>query len=97
VEEGETHTNAAIRELREELDVMINPKHIRAACFQSYPWYNRHLVRLLFTADVFSGKVKNKLDQKFLWVGLDELKNFHFMDADAVFAAWVIEHYKDER
>jgi 8-oxo-dGTP diphosphatase len=96
VEDGETHAQAAIRELQEELDVRVNVKDVQFASFQSYPWYDRNLVRTLFTVDGFSGTVKSQENQKFRWVGLDELKDFDFMSADEVFAEWVINHYTDK-
>jgi 8-oxo-dGTP diphosphatase len=95
VEEGETHAQAAVRELREELDVRVSVNDMQCASFQSFPWYDRNLIRTLFTVDHFSGRVSGRENQKFRWVRLDELKDVNFMNADEVFAEWVINHYKN--
>ncbi|NJR42895.1 MAG: NUDIX domain-containing protein [Akkermansiaceae bacterium] len=95
LEVGETHKQAAVRELEEELNVKVSINQLQGLTFQSYPWWNRHLVRCLFTVDGFSGIVKSKENQSFKWVSLDELRKFEFMTGDAVFADWVIAHYKD--
>lgn len=99
MEIGESHTQAAARELKEELDVSIQIEDMHIASFLSYPWYDRNLVRTLFTVEAFSGQVKSKEQQKFKWLGLEELKKLRakFMTGDCVFVDWVVEHYKDQK
>lgn len=97
VEAGETHAEAAVRELHEELGVEVDPQDVQVATFQSYPWYSRNMVRVLFTVDGFTGKAKSMENQEFRWVGLDQLKRFCFMEGDEPFVEWIIQRYKDRK
>ena len=69
---------------------------IRVASFQTYPWFDRHLVRTLFTVQQFTGKVCSLERQNFKWVGLDKLKSYNLMNGDIPFADWIIAHYEDQ-
>jgi 8-oxo-dGTP diphosphatase len=81
VEPGEGLMQALSRELREELEIEIpSAKEIYR---HSHVYRNDMKVELVFfRVDEYRGEIVNKVFQDVRWAGLEELKQFDFLDGD---------------
>lgn len=81
VKNGEKFDIAAIREIKEELDVSIDKKKINYLMniFFEYPEY--FLSMQVYFTDIWDGKIKGMDSQKFKWVKKDELINIDMLPA----------------
>jgi len=76
VDEGETYTEAMIREAKEEANVTIEPNHIHAVHVMHCLFNDVVYVDTYFTVDSWSGDVKNLEEQKcddLSWFDIDNL------------------------
>ena len=55
VESGERPEHALVRELQEELGILVTPEALSPACFASAPLGNRNLVLLLYLCRAWTG------------------------------------------
>ena len=70
VEEGETPEEAAIREVQEEVGLMIEPGALTALARIRYPFVNREALSqrsFVFSARVFSGELQSSGEIAALW------------------------------
>lgn len=73
VEDGELPEDALIREIEEELGILLGRKAIWPACFASAPLGERHLILLLYLCREWSG-VPQPLDASALkWVRVEAM------------------------
>lgn len=80
IELGETPEQAAIREIKEELDVEI--KVIEHVYTVEYDYPHFHLTMPCFFAEVVSGEIKLLEHSQSKWLGKDELDSVNWLDAD---------------
>jgi 8-oxo-dGTP diphosphatase len=81
VERGEDLAQALSRELREELGIEIQPaKEIfrHNHCYRD----GTQVELLFFRVDGYRGDIVNKVFHDIRWAGLEELKQFDFLDGD---------------
>ena len=81
VESGEGLAKALSRELREELGIEIQPAeeiYRHNHCYRD----GTRVELIFFRVDDYRGKIVNKVFHDIRWAGLEELKQFDFLDGD---------------
>lgn len=93
VELGEAPEHALVRELKEELDLTVEPDALDPFAFASHAYPDFHLLMPLYVATQWSGALK--LDpnaaQAAKWVRPAELRAHHMPPADIVLVERLIE------
>lgn len=81
VEPGEDLMQALSRELREELEIEV--PSAREIFRHNHTYRDEVQVELIFfRVDEYRGKIANKVFHDVRWAGLEELKQFDFLDGD---------------
>lgn len=73
IEPGETPEAALVRELSEELGIMLDPASLAPACFASEPLGDRHLVLLVYLCRRWQGRPRPLQATALQWVRPAEL------------------------
>ena len=74
LERGESFKTALIRECKEELGIEVGALKFFGEFFHSYPHAKVQLQIFIAEKENWSGKIKAKEGQKFLWLNLDNLE-----------------------
>jgi 8-oxo-dGTP diphosphatase len=82
VEPGETPEAALVRELAEELGIIVNPADLKAATFASEPLSGRHLLLLLYICRSWEGTPRALHAEELLWCPPDHLYDLEMPPAD---------------
>lgn len=82
VEDGEVVEHALVRELEEELGIIVDPKHLKSACFASEPLDVAHLLLLLFTCREWRGVASPREAPALRWLHLADLRELPMPPAD---------------
>lgn len=89
IEVGETPEEAVVREIKEELDVVIEVKEYVYTVEYEYP--NFHLTMPCFFTELVSGEIKLLEHSQLKWLSKDELDSVDWLEADVD----LIKHLKD--
>ena len=87
VESGESPESALVRELAEELGVVIDMADLRPFAFASEPRGERHLVLLLYSLDRWAGEPRAIDAAEIRWVAPEDLAGFDMPPADRPLAS----------
>ncbi|MBL8645273.1 MAG: (deoxy)nucleoside triphosphate pyrophosphohydrolase [Rhodospirillaceae bacterium] len=90
VETGETPELALVRELHEELGIIINASDLRPLTFASHTYERFHLLMPVFECRNWAGEFALSEHQAMAWVAAAELENYPMPPADIP----LIEHLK---
>ncbi|MEN2789797.1 NUDIX domain-containing protein [Sphingomonas oligophenolica] len=82
LETGETPEVALVRELHEELGIMVDPAHLMPAVFASEPLAGRHLLLLLYICRTWNGLPRALDAEELLWCLPDQLRALDMPPAD---------------
>ncbi|AKK19892.1 8-oxo-dGTP diphosphatase MutT [Candidatus Liberibacter africanus] len=82
IEAGETPEEAIVRELFEELAIVVNPCSLIPLTFISHPYEKFHLLMPFFVCHYFEGIPQSCEGQKIQWVTLKDLQNYSILPAD---------------
>jgi len=82
IEPGESPEGALIREIEEELGIVIEPACLAPACFASEPLDGRALVLLLYICRKWKGQVEPREGGALKWVRVVELHGLAMPPAD---------------
>lgn len=82
IEKGESPETALIRELHEELNIVVKINDIRPAGFASYDYGARHVVILLYIVDAWVGDIALHDHQAMEWIDVNDLSRFAALPAD---------------
>ena len=82
VEPGERPEQTLIRELNEELDVVVNESCLAPLTFASHAYPDFHLLMPLYVCRRWEGIVRAREGQRLVWVRPDRLKDYKMPPAD---------------
>jgi 8-oxo-dGTP diphosphatase len=82
VEDGERPEQTLIRELKEELGVVINPDCLAPFAFASHAYPDFHLLMPLYVCRRWEGKVTATEGQQLAWVRPNRLRDYEMPPAD---------------
>lgn len=82
IEAGETPEAALVRELDEELGIMVDPAHLGPAVFASEPLAGRHLLLLLYICRRWIGTPRALDAEELLWCRPDQMRTLDMPPAD---------------
>jgi 8-oxo-dGTP diphosphatase len=93
VELGEAPEHALVRELKEELDLIVEPDALDPFAFASHAYPDFHLLMPLYVATRWGGvlKLDPNAAQAHAWVKPQELRNYEMPPADVVLVDRLIE------
>lgn len=93
VEPGESPEAALVRELKEELDLTVEPDCLDPFAFASHAYPDFHLLMPLYLATKWHGEPKLNTDaaQAIAWVRARELRHYPMPPADVVLVERLIE------
>jgi 8-oxo-dGTP diphosphatase len=82
IEPGETPESTLIRELREELDIAVEPECLAPLTFASHSYPNFHLLMPLYVCRRWKGIVRAREGQQLAWVRPNRLRDYPMPPAD---------------
>ena len=82
IETGETPEHALVRELEEELGIVVDETTLSPVAFASEPLGEKHLLLLLYTCRDWEGDVQNLESADMKWLPLEELLHLEMPPAD---------------
>ncbi len=82
IEAGETPEAALVRELDEELAIVVNETFLRPLTFASYSYPDFHLLMPLFECRTWSGTMRPREGQALAWVAPEDLDGYPAPEAD---------------
>jgi 8-oxo-dGTP diphosphatase len=82
VEPGERPEQTLIRELNEELDVIVNESCLAPLTFASHAYPDFHLLMPLYVCRRWEGIVRAREGQRLVWVRPNRLKDYKMPPAD---------------
>ena len=93
VEPGEAPESALIRELKEELDLTVEPDALDPFAFASHAYPDFHLLMPLYLVSQWAGepKLDPQAAQAMAWAKLTELRAYQMPPADAVLVDRLLE------
>ena len=98
LEPGETPEQALVRELHEELSIMVDEASLRPVTFASHAYQDFHLLMPLYATESWEGELKPREGQSLAWVRSSELHLYPAPEADIpLFDALAERHKNSER
>ena len=91
VEKGESKVDALVRECKEELDIIVEPKDIYMELIHEYPDITVRLT--LYNAVIKEGEPKLLEHNDIKWITPDEIPQFDFCPADEEILRKIIEDF----
>ena len=92
VEKGESKADALVRECKEELDIIVEPRDIYMELIHEYPDITVRLT--LYNAVIKEGEPKMLEHNDIKWITPDEIPQFDFCPADEEILRKIIEDNK---
>jgi 8-oxo-dGTP diphosphatase len=91
VEDGESPKGALVRELLEELGLVLDERDLEAFASASHSYENFNLLMTVFMVRRWQGEVTAREGQNLVWVSADEIRDYPAPAADLP----VFEHFID--
>lgn len=80
VEEGEELKEALVREIKEELNILINVKDLLITVYHQYPKF--HITMHCFMSSIEEGNIELLEHEDAKWLAHDELDSVEWLEAD---------------
>lgn len=93
IEIEETPEEAVIRELKEELNIVVEERHLSPFSFASCTSKDFHLLMPVFYCYKWQGQIKSNENQKLAWVHLCDFDKYAILPADKKIVA-MMQNYK---
>lgn len=85
IDEGETPEHAMVRELKEELDILVCEDDLKPLTFLSHTYDAYHVVMFVYEIEKWSGEIKALEGQDHMaWATLDQFHAYPMLEADIV-------------
>ena len=94
IEAGETPQIALARELDEELQIIVDPNHLKPMTFASHSYEDFHLLMPLFSLKHWAGSPEPAEGQTLNWVAPQDLHSYPAPAADIPLFDFLIGHLK---
>jgi len=91
IDGGERPEEALIRELKEELDIVVKPPCLAPLTFASHAYESFHLLMPLYVCRKWEGLVRAMEGQELKWVRAKTLRDYQMPPADAPLIAPLID------
>lgn len=91
IEQGETHKEALIREIHEELLFTIDPHTFLTTIKHDYPTFT--LIMHVYVCDIVKGKPTLTEHSKLKWVSREELHDINWLPADVALIKPLYDYY----
>ncbi|MEM9937333.1 MAG: 8-oxo-dGTP diphosphatase MutT [Pseudomonadota bacterium] len=95
IEAGESPESALVRELHEELEIMVNAKTIKPITFASHAYASFHLLMPLFSVSEWEGRPEPAEGQQLEWVHAADLHDYPAPEADIPLFDVLVRYLKD--
>ena len=82
IEDSESPEGALVRELREEIGIVLTESDLKAFAFASHAYDSFHLLMPVFMARRWEGEVEAREGQNFAWVSAEEIGRYPAPAAD---------------
>jgi 8-oxo-dGTP diphosphatase len=89
VEPGETPETALIRELEEELGIVVKEACLAPFVFASHTYDNFHLLMPLYLIRRWEGEPEAREHKALKWVRPNDMRNYEMPPADLPLVAWL--------
>lgn len=89
VERGETPEACLIRELEEELGIVVSHACLAPFVFASHEYESFHLLMPLYLVRRWEGRVTNREHKAMAWVRPNDMDTYPMPPADAPLVAWL--------
>ena len=96
VESGETPEFALIRELNEELDIIVSEQDIEPAGFASEALEGKHLLLLLYICRDWIGDVRSPEALELKWLPVTEIQTLSMPPADGPLVRMLLNNLRDQ-
>lgn len=80
IEKGETPDACIVREIQEELGIVVRPLEQLKSVEHHYP--DKSIRLIPFLCEIVDGDISLAEHDKFLWIGKDDLLNLNWAEAD---------------
>ena len=82
IKKNEEPDDAIIRELYEELDIIVEKQFLKPFTFTSYDYKDFKVIIFFYLCRLWSGKPRSKEKQKLLWVKINQINNYKILPAN---------------
>jgi 8-oxo-dGTP diphosphatase len=82
IEDGESPQGALVREMLEELGVVLDERDLQAFAFASHSYESFDLLMPVFLIRRWRGEVEAREGQNLVWVSADEIRTYPAPEAD---------------
>lgn len=95
IEEGETHEETLIRELREELDIEVQIEDFFYQIEHDYPDF--HLSMALYECKLISKEIKMNVHKEIKWLAPKDIMSLDWAEADIPAAKKILQNFNNTK
>jgi len=89
----ESFEDCAVRELHEEIGVIINKKDLKNIDLITHRYKNNIIIMMIYLVECWTGKIKLKEKQQLSWITNKKIKQFNFLPASQIVFDRIYENY----
>lgn len=89
IEAGESPEDALVRELQEELSVVIRPENLRPLTFVSQVYEKFHLLMPVFVCRIWQGEPQPLESSALIWIDTKDFDTLNVLPADRHLGSWL--------
>jgi len=89
----ESFEDCAVRELHEEIGVIINKKDLKNIDLITHRYKNNIIIMMIYLVECWTGKIKLKEKQQLSWITNKKIKQFNFLPGSQIVFDRIYENY----
>ena len=89
----ESFEDCAVRELHEEIGVIINKKDLKNIDLITHRYKNNIIIMMIYLVECWIGKIKLKEKQQLSWITNKKIKQFNFLPGSQIVFDRIYENY----